>query len=63
MKKALLLLFTIPLLGVTKIEEKPILIVKKSPERPTIEQMVQLKESELGRINSRIKVRLAEFEN
>lgn len=63
MKKALLLFFVIPLLGVTQIEQKPLVKKEVTEKRPTLEQQVQLKENQLGLINSRIQVKIAELEN
>ncbi len=60
MKKILLLALIVPLLGVTKKPlEKPFYFEK----RPTLEQELQLSRNELKRINSRIDLKLVEFNN
>lgn len=66
-KLLLLLAFCFPFLGMdtmkeTKQTEPQLVKIRKQAIRPTMEQLIQLKESELKRANSVLKQEIATFE-
>lgn len=64
LKLLLMCVFCFPFLGMDtmpKPEQQPVRI-RKTAIRPTMKQLIQLKESELQRINSDLKTEIATFE-
>jgi len=60
MKKILLLLLIIPLLGINKKQESKFYVTDK---RPTLEQELQLAKNEFGNVSSRIDEKIANLKN
>jgi len=60
MKKILLLLLIIPLLGINKKQESKVYVTEK---KPTLKQELQLAKNEFGNVSSRIDVKIIELKN
>ena len=60
MKKIVLLLLIIPLLGINKKQESKVYATDK---RPTLEQELQLAKNEFGNVSSRIDEKIANLKN
>jgi len=60
MKKIVLLLLIIPLLGINKKQESKVYVTEKIP---TLEQELQLAKNEFGNVSSRIDVKIIELKN